>query len=586
VFVAEQHDAVSHEVPTMPSLLRARRRAGDVPARTRLRRRFAPELRPLEPRQLLAGLAPTDEEQYLLELINQARANPAAEGQRLLAEAATDPVVHAAVAGWNLGTFEALISGVGPLPPLAFDPRLNEAAIDHDVSMLVTNSQFHSPAGYLTNPAVATASDGQPFFPTGAGAWATGENIYAFSAGVDPSSSENYANFFNAAFLIDWGNPDYSHLQNTLAPGPGEYAPGGHLPYNFIGIGLLPNAYPTTPPAQGGNVGPVLATEEFGWRQGEAALTGVVYQDSNGNDFYDPGEGLGGVAIVAVGQQGQGAYGAWTWGSGGYTIPLPPGTYSVTASGGGLAAPRTTTVAVGLDNVEWDIQLAPSRPVVALGPAQIAVFRPSTSTWYVHGGGSGGSSGVPFGQGTLYGGDPVPVAAPGSSPITVFQPSTSTFYIQGVGAVPFGQGTLYGGDPVPIVANYNGHNDLAVFQPDTSTFFIQGVGAVPFGQGRLYGGDPIPLVADFTGNGRDSLAVFQPSTSTFYIQGVGAVPFGQGTLYGGDPKPLVGDFDGDGKADLAVFQPSTSTFYIRPSSNPGHPYAIQFGQGTLYGGRA
>jgi uncharacterized delta-60 repeat protein len=209
----------------------------------------------------------------------------------------------------------------------------------------------------------------------------------------------------------------------------------------------------------------------------------------------------------------------------------------------------------------------------------IAVFQPSTSTFFIQNSGA-----FPFGQGTAYGGDPIPVAADftgaGKDQLAVFQPSTATFYIQGVGAVPFGQGTLYGGDPIPVVADYagTGKAQLAVFQPSTSTFYIQGVGAVPFGQGTLYGGDPIPVVADYAGTGKAQLAVFQPSTATFYIQGVGAVPFGQGTLYGGDPIPVVNDYTGSGKAQLAVFQPSTATFYIAGVG------AVPFGQGTLYGG--
>jgi hypothetical protein len=36
----------------------------------------------LEPRQLMSAVAPTDYEQYMLELLNRARANPAAEAAR------------------------------------------------------------------------------------------------------------------------------------------------------------------------------------------------------------------------------------------------------------------------------------------------------------------------------------------------------------------------------------------------------------------------------------------------------------------------------------------------------------------------
>ena len=46
---------------------------------------------------------------------------------------------------------------------------------------------------------------------------------------------------------------------------------------------------------RGLNVGPDLVTQEFGWRDGNAFLTGAVYRDGDGNNFYTPGEGIGSV---------------------------------------------------------------------------------------------------------------------------------------------------------------------------------------------------------------------------------------------------------------------------------------------------
>ena len=167
----------------------------------------------------------------------------------------------------------------------------------------------------------------------------------------------------------------------------------------------------------------------------------------------------------------------------------------------------------------------------------IAVFQPSTSTFYVKPSSDPSHAyAVQFGQGTLYGGDPTPVPADynggGKAQLAVYQPMTSTFYIQNLRIDQFGQGTLYGGDPLPVPADYKGLGYVqdAVFQQGSSTFFIKGVGITQFGQGTLYGGNPIPLPIPFsfqgTGNGvsfrsASSQTASAPSRSTAYFSSPG-----------------------------------------------------------------
>src|SRR4051794_12922303 len=118
-----------------PGPWKLRPRAGRAAA---VHRAFSPTFLPLEERQLLSSaadlFAPTGAEQYMLEMVNRARANPAAEGQRLVALAQTDPVLRAATSGWNLNQFLAVISSLSPEPPLALNTRLIEAARDHDAA--------------------------------------------------------------------------------------------------------------------------------------------------------------------------------------------------------------------------------------------------------------------------------------------------------------------------------------------------------------------------------------------------------------------------------------------------------------------
>ncbi|MDF3043686.1 MAG: hypothetical protein K0Q71_6392 [Thermomicrobiales bacterium] len=51
------------------------------------------------------------------------------------------------------------------------------------------------------------------------------------------------------------------------------------------------------------------------------------------------------------------SWNATTWAAGGYQIALPTGSYHVTFSGGGLAAPVTKPVTIGTANVKLDLDL-------------------------------------------------------------------------------------------------------------------------------------------------------------------------------------------------------------------------------------
>lgn len=328
------------------------------------------------------GLEPTAAEQYMLQLINRARQDPQAEVQRLLDQARTDPAVRAMVRGWDLDAFARVLGRKLSLPPLAFNTRLIEAARDHNETMLAANDQRHTPAGYLVDGQVATADDGQPYYDPGGGAWSAGENIFAFSGNVDAAGLADYVDYYHAGLMIDWGVPDFSHLQNVMAPGPGTAAAGGHRPYNEIGIGLLTDARPVAPPPsqpanpanRGLNVGPVILTQEFAYRAGAAFLAGAFYEDRDGDRFYSIGEGVGAVTVRAVGTHGEGVFETRSWSSGGYSLSLPPGTYNVVATGAGLGE-RTTVVTVGADNVGWDVRVdttpppAVSAPSVPLAPS-------------------------------------------------------------------------------------------------------------------------------------------------------------------------------------------------------------------------
>ena len=216
--------------------------------------------------------------------------------------------------------------------------------------------------------------------------------------------------------------------------------------------------------------------------------------------------------------------------------------------------------------------------------SDVAVWRPSTGTWYVR-----GYATVQWGAA----GDQ-PVAGDydgdGRSDFAVWRPSNGTWYVRGVGVTAWG---VRGDVPVPADFDGDGRMDLAVWRPSTGTWYVRGYATVQWGAT----GDQ-PAAGDYDGDGRSEFAVWRPSTGTWYVRGVGVTAWGvrgdvsvvgdfngafgadvtifrpaTGTWYvrgyvmtqwgaAGD-QPVAGDYDGDGRSDLAVWRPSSGTWYIR-----------------------
>jgi uncharacterized protein YkwD len=282
---------------------------------------------------------PSNEEQYILELINAARANPAAEGQMLAG--ITDSEIsryytYYSVSRSQLGTD---FSGYAVKPPLAFNSELNAAATAHSLDQATHGFQGHN------------STDGTSFsdrISSYGYQWgALGENVFAYV--------ENPL-FGHVGLNADWGVPSLDHRANIMN------LTAGFPTFKQIGISYVPTS------AKG--FGPFVLTEDFGTPSDDTQgfLLGVVYNDANGNGAYDLGEGLAGVTITTS----NGAYYTTTSASGGYVLPLPSGsgTLTVTASGGALGAPRVTTITYGsATNVKVDFttkEAATALPVVRI----------------------------------------------------------------------------------------------------------------------------------------------------------------------------------------------------------------------------
>jgi hypothetical protein len=156
----------------------------------------------------------------------------------------------------------------------------------------------------------------------------------------------------------------------------------------------------------------------------------------------------------------------------------------------------------------------------------------------------------------------------GTSDVAVFRPSNSTWYIlqsqtSSLSAVPWGAS---GDIPVPGDYDGDGRTDLAVYRPSTGQWFIlQSSTGTFLTVGWGTSGD-LPVPADFDGDGRTDLAVYRPSTGQWFIlqSSAGTLVTVQWGTSGDLPVPA--DFDGDGKTDVAVYRHSTGTWFIFRSS--------------------
>jgi hypothetical protein len=260
-------------------------------------RRARVQLEQLEDRLVPAGLAPSALDQLLLEELNDARANPTAYGQSI---------------GLDL-------SSVAPSQPLAFDPLLNAAAQYH--------SQDMNDRAYFDHVDPSGQGPGDRITAQGYSWTSWGESI---AAGFTSTASAL------SGLIIDNGVPDLGHRRHLLA------IDQMFKTQSEVGIGIVMNG--------SGPYHDYYTIDTAAPTDSRPFLTGVVFNDTNGNGKYDIGEGLGGVTITV-----QGAGSTTTWASGGYSLQLNPGTYTVIVSGGGLATPYTQVVTIGSQNVRLNV---------------------------------------------------------------------------------------------------------------------------------------------------------------------------------------------------------------------------------------
>jgi len=138
---------------------------------------------------------PTDIEQLMLELVNDARLNPMGNAARYLSGYAPltspDSLIQQAITqfGVNGAALKTAYQALIATHPLAWNDSLGSAAQDHSQAQISAQEQSHQVTGELGLGARLTAA--------GYTGWtAAGENVYAYG---------HSALHAHAGFMIDWG---------------------------------------------------------------------------------------------------------------------------------------------------------------------------------------------------------------------------------------------------------------------------------------------------------------------------------------------------------------------------------------------
>ncbi len=203
-------------------------------ARSKFRRSFQIEM--LEGRQLLSTAGPTDQEQYMLQLLNEARTNPAAAAQMLTTDLTPDVQATLQYYNVNIQATAQKIASATPQPPLAWNADLAASALSQSQYQANNQIQTHTGAG--------GSSSQQRMQQAGYNNIASSsENAFAYSTSVEEAMQ---------AFLIDWGVPSDGHRINIQQPGV-----SASNAYRDVGIGIVQTS-PSNP-----NFGPMVITQDF-----------------------------------------------------------------------------------------------------------------------------------------------------------------------------------------------------------------------------------------------------------------------------------------------------------------------------------
>ncbi|MBU0465289.1 MAG: hypothetical protein KKE12_17095, partial [Proteobacteria bacterium] len=232
---------------------------------------------------------PTAAEQAHLEVLNRARLNPVAEAARL-----------------GIDLFEGVpageISGL-PVQPVVLNAKLIQAARLHSQDMIDRD--------YFDHYSLDGKSPFDRMEDAGYQYSTAGENL-ALIGSTGPIDEVATVLELHDNLFIDENYPDRGHRVNILKED-----------FKEVGVGVAFGDF------QGYSYSYML-TCDFGTdlQFSGSFILGVVYDDKDGDNFYDAGEGISNVSIELAGTGDS----TTTATAGGYGIPVTAGTYSVKAT--------------------------------------------------------------------------------------------------------------------------------------------------------------------------------------------------------------------------------------------------------------
>jgi len=276
---------------------------------------------------------PSPEQQYMLELINRARSDGGLEATRVGLSGLQEgpPNINGEV-----------FTIANAAQPLSWNPLLaicaqNHAKFLNDNDQFFTNTSPHTFGGLTPEQRMNAAG-----YPMNLSTEYNGPSTASgFSPGPE-NVAENEAigsGTFTGATLINAILFQHNGLfTDQTVPGRGHRMTTMLTYWREVGIGI--NAGKDN--GQGNTWDSLYTVQDFGRQTNSTPfITGVVFQDTNGNGFYDPGEGIGGIRVDVTGSN----FFAVTAPSGGYSVPVAGnGSYTVKFSGGAIVPPIQRTV--------------------------------------------------------------------------------------------------------------------------------------------------------------------------------------------------------------------------------------------------